>query len=261
MFSHLELNSPESLLVQNVGHLRCPTINDIVSLREKTGGERGGEDVYNLYLDIFLRTKAQFLEAISSNFDEEQLKELDAVPLLLLYLSFRETKELLLDAVDFFFDEDAVLDSESTSVLLVNKIDNHGIDDYEIVGAITIDNFNEVKNLILQRNYVTPPKNAEGKRRSKKMMEFDAKIEKGRKQSAKFKRDREAMQLGNIVSKVASGSAFSMSSVYSMTVYQLYDCFFELNTSIQINAALTRWCVWGKDKFDFGQWYKITNDR
>lgn len=257
MFSHLELNSPNSLLVQKVGHLRCPTIDEIISLREKTDGERCGEDVYNLYLDIFLRTKAQFLEAISSSFSEEQLKELDAVPLLLLYLSFKETRELLLDAINFFFDETAIFDSKSTSILLADGDEK----EYDVIGAITIENFNDVKNLILQRNYITPPKNPDGKRRSKKMIEFDEKIEKGRKQSIKYKQEREAMQLGNIVSKIASGSAFSISSVYQMTVYQVYDCFFELNTSMQINAALTRWCVWGKEKFDFAQWYKIINDK
>lgn len=260
-FSHLDLNYPGSLLIEGVGHVRCPTAGEIVKLREASHGARSGEELYNLYLDVFIRTKAQFLEAISTNFDEAQLKELDEVPLLLLYLAFRETRELLLNAVDYFFDEDAVLDSESTSVLLVKKIDNHGVDDYEIIGSITAENFNDVKNLILQRNYITPPANPNGKRRSKKMMEHDAKIEKGRKQSTKFKQNQIAMQLGNIVSKVASGSALSISSVYEMTVYQIYDYFFELNTSVQINAALTRWCVWGRDKFDFSQWYKVTNEK
>ena len=229
-------------------------------MRELNGGTRSGEDTYNLYLDAFIRTRAQFLEVISENFTEEQLKELDTIPLFHLYLSFTETRELLRSAVQFFFDEEAVVDLDSASVLLVNGSAEPD-DKMRIVGAINVDNFNDVKNLILQRNYVTPPANPDGKRRSKKMMEFDARIEAGRKKSTKFKQNQIAMQLGNLVSKVASSSAFTISEVYNMTVYQLYNYFFEINTSVQINAALTRWCVWGKEKFDFSQWYKITNEK
>lgn len=257
-FSHLDLNYPGALMVKDVGHIKCPTISEIIELRELSGGERGGEDTYNLYLDVFIRTKAQFLEAISDSFEEKQLKEFDEVPLFLLYLMFRETRDLLVDAVDFFFSESAVIDPNTASILLIENYEDDGA---KVVGAITDENFNDVKSLILQRNYITPPTNPNGKRRSKKMIAFDEQVEKGRKKSTKYQQEREAMQLGNLVSKVAAGASLSYSEVYGMTVFQLYDRFFEVNTSQQVNAALTRWCVWGQDKFDFSQWYKITSEK
>lgn len=258
-FTQLELNSPSSLFVNGVGHIRSPQLTDIVKLRERTEGLHDGEATYNLFLSVLLRTKAQFLEMISDGFEEKQLKEFDNIPLLHLHLAFDEPRHLLMQALDFFVDEYIAFDRQSLRIVLYKSVTQDGSGDGQ-VGEINADNFAYVKNLILQRNYVDPPENPNGKRRSKKMMEYDAKVEKGRKQSKKFKENQKAMQLGNLVSKVASNGV-GIQNVYDLTVYQLYNQFFEINTSIQIEAARTRWSVWGKDKFDFSQWYKITNEK
>lgn len=260
-FTHLELNYPGSLFVKGVGHIRCPRIEEIVGLRNKSDGSQDGEALYNLFLDILLRTKAQFLELISKNLEEDQLKELDHIPLLYLYLMFEDTRKLLMASIEFFIDESVAYDKANMKLITYTDIAHSDSNDIVVVGEINVDNFVDVKNLILRRNYIQPPKNPDGKRRSKRMMEFDAKIEKGRKQSKKFKANQQAMQIGNLVSKVAARSPIGMNNIYDLTVYQLYDQFFEINGSVQIDAALTRWCVWGKDKFDFSQWYTITNEK
>ena len=258
-FTHLELNSPAPLLVSGVGHIISPRIQEIVNLRERTNGARDGEYVYNLFLSTLIRTKAQFLEAISDNFTEKQLKELDNIPLFSLYLLFGDTRHLLMEAISFFCTEYVAFDKEKMRLVLYEEISEDGAGQ-TVVGEISDDNYTDVRNCILQRNYVDPPASTNGKRRSKKMIAFDKKIEEGRKQSKKFKDNQKAMQLGNLVSKVASNGV-GIQNVYDLTVYQLYDQFFEINTSIQIEAARTRWSVWGKDKFDFSQWYKVINEK
>lgn len=259
--SQLELNYPGSIFVKGVGHIRCPKIGEVVELRNKSDGSQDGEALYNLFLDILLRTKAQFLESIGKELEEAQLKELDQIPLFYLYLMFEDTRKLLMASIEFFMDESIAFDKTNMTLVTYKNVAHPDADDIDMVGEINVDNFVDVKNLILKRNYIQPPKNPDGKRRSKRMMEFDAKIEKGRKQSKKFKANQRAMQLGNLVSKVAAYSSTGMQEVYNLTVYQLYDQFFEINNSVQIDAALTRWCVWGKDKFDFSQWYAITNEK
>lgn len=255
-FSELELNSSESLYLSGVGHLRCPTARDVVRLRELTGGNQDGESVYNLYLDILLRTKAQFLESISSAVTESELKMLDLIPLFELYLMFDSVRELLFESLEFFMDESVAFDEENRRIVLYRPVTRDGIDTIDEVGAINTDNFVYVKNAILERNYIVPPKDSNGKRRSKKMIEFDKKIEAGRAKSKKYRDNQKSMQLGNIISKCAGRLSLSLNEIYDMTIYQIYGQFFELHGSMQIDAMTTRWCVWGQDKYDFSQWYK-----
>lgn len=260
-FTHLELNYSGSLFVNGVGHIRCPHIKDIVDLRNQSDGKQDGETLYNLFLDVLLRTKAQFLELISKGLNEDQLKELDKVPLFYLYLLFEDTRKLLISSFNFFLDESIFYDEDNSRLITYKDNGLSEVDDATVVGEINADNFVDVKSLILRRNYIQPPKNPDGKRRSKRMMEFDEKIEKGRRQSKKFKANQRAMQIGNLVSKVAARSSVGIDHIYNLTVYQLYDQFFEINGSIQIDAATTRWCIWGQDDFDFTQWYTFANEK
>lgn len=42
------------------------------------------------------------------------------------------------------------------------------------------------------------------------------------------------MQLGNLVSKISKYTNLNISDAFNLTVYQLYDQFFEVSTQIQL---------------------------
>lgn len=254
----LELNFPGPIKIDGVGHIKSLKVSDIVRCRRN---DIDGESIYNSFLNIFLIKKAQFLESISEMFSEKQLRELDTLPLFTLLILFPKVREVLYDALSFFLEEKVIfLEQEQRFSIIDSKLSEESGRLGE-VGSINADNYPDVKNVILARNYITPPSNSNGKRRTKRMIAFDKKIEEGRKKSRRFKEEQEAMQLGNIVSKVSRYAGAPVSSVYDWTIYQLYDQFSEINTQIQLNTIMRRWSTWGKDDFDFSLWYKTMNNR
>ena len=251
-FSKLELNYPGPLAIDGVGHIRCPTISEVVQCRVSLTDNflLWADDAYNYYLELLVISKNQVVERFAEHQTEDVLKELDKLSLFQILTLIPELREQLQAGLNFFFEEEVIYNTElGVFVLYQQYVDS--------VGIIDDKNFINVKNLILQRCHISPPKITEGKRRSKRMIEFDKKIEEGRKHSSKYKNDQKAMELGNIVSKVAAQSnAADINDIYDWTVYQLYEQFNEINASIQIETILNRWSVWGKDDFDFSIWYK-----
>lgn len=269
-FTILELNSPSALPVDGVGHVKSPKISDIVNII--------GKRMYDSYLSIFIITKASFLESISDYYTEQQLTELDRFPLFQILLVFEDTRAKLIDAINFFFVEDFMFDSEN--LRLVSIVDKSTIVDdkksrfvdrishlsrardksgseIEVVGIIDSDNFGDVRRAILSRNYISTPKNDNGKRRSKKMIEFDRKLEEGRKHSKKKRDEQASMELGNIISKICAWDpGININDLYEYTVYQVYNLFNELNRKIQLDAYISKWSTWGDKDFEFDLWYR-----
>lgn len=251
-FTRLELNYGGSLEIDGVGHVRCPTVEEVTLSKAQIYDDTilHGEDAYNYYLELFVITRAKVLERYSVVIDEELLQQLEKLSLFEVLIAIPDMRDQLVQSLNYFFDEEVVFDYEVGIFRLYQ--------DYsDIVGEINNDNFIEVKNLILARCHVTPPKNTEGKRRSRRMVEYDKKIEEGRKRSRKWKNQQEAMDLGNLVSKIAvKSNAADINDIYTWTIYQLYEQFNEINVGIQIDTILKRWSIWGKDDFDFSMWYQ-----
>lgn len=254
-FSKLELNAPFPLEIDGVGHIRCPTVQDITKCRVHITDSAVlyAEDAYNYYLELLVISKAKVLERYSPVFEEDVLEKLDKLSLFCVLILIPDLREQLTKTFNFFFEEDVVFDLDTNAFRVFHEYS-------EEVGVICNDNFIDVRNLILKRVHISPPKVVDGKRRSKKMIEFDKKIEAGRKHSRRYQIDQAAMEIGNIVSKVASkANAADINDVYGWTIYQLYEQFSEINVGIQIDTILKRWSTWGKDDFDFSVWYKPNN--
>ena len=251
-FSYLELNYFGPLEIEGVGHVRAPTVEEIALCKASVTEESTlyGEEAYNYYLELLIINRAKLLERYASSLEESSLQELDKLSLFTVLTLIPEVRDQLTESLNFFFEEEVVYDYEAGIYrLFVNYSDE--------VGQINEENFIEVKSLILKRCHIKPPKSTEGKRRSKRMIEFDKKIEAGRKKSRKWNDEQKSMELGNIVSKVAARSnAADINDVYTWTIYQLYEQFGEINYAIQIDTIMKRWSTWGKDDYDFSSWYQ-----
>lgn len=245
-FTHLDLVSPYPLPIDGVGHVLSPTLRDIVL--------SGGEQVYNSRISILLMTKVQLLQALTSVASEQEVKKIQDQQLFDIMMAIEYFRNGLIDSLNFFLQQEVYVSDDGTFIQTSSG-------SYNFKGKITAQTFVVVKDLILKRNYITPPKQTKAKRRSKKMIQFDKKLQQGRKKSKKYKQQRKAMQLGNLVSKISKYSNLNIVNVFDLTVYQLYDQFFQIGTQVQLQAATMRWCIWGQDKYDFSQWYKFVSEK
>lgn len=262
-YTHLELVSPYPIMFQGVGHIIAPVVRDIV--------KDIGEDNYNAKLSILLMTKVQLLQSVASVVEERILKALDEQSVFTIIMLIQPYRNALIDSMNYFLQQDVrlaeqgrrlqVFDPTKTERRYNVKTRLWQRTDTPAIGEITDQNFDDLRRAILQRNYITPPDESKAKRRSKKMIQFDKRLEQGRKKSKRYKQERKAMQLGNLVSKISKYTNLNISDAFNLTVYQLYDQFFEVSTQIQLQAATMRWCIWGKDKFDFSQWFKAINEK
>ena len=137
------------------------------------------------------------------------------------------------------------------------------VEKYATIGAISKENYQDVVDVICQRNNVkTKDMGDPAKVKNKKALAILQKIKKGAEKMAKTTKADENMELGNIISAVANRSqSLNIINIWDLTVFQLWDCFARLtnNNAYDINAASVS--AWGdKDKkFDFNGWFKKLN--
>ena len=147
-FSLLELNYPGSLEIDNVGFVRCPTVEEIVKCRIQLAEDAvlHGEDAYNYHLELLVVTRAKVLERYNGLVDEDVLKQLEELSLFNVLILIPELREQLTNSLNFFFEEDVVFDLESGVFRLFQDYSDE-------VGIINNDNFVAVKNLILKHHF------------------------------------------------------------------------------------------------------------
>ena len=260
--TYFQLLSKSPVYIPRVGGILSPTLQDIADI--------GGTDVYQYYLSILLMDAEKFLSMQQNSKDFVDIPENFKVQID-IFEKFTETKEsaiLLQNILNFFIKEDVVfsLDDKLFEVKgnVVVKENNEMVDKYATIGIISKENYQDVVNVICQRNNIqTKDLNDPSKTKSKKALAIMEKLKRGREKMAKTTKADKNMELGNIISAVANKSpSLNMINIWDITVYQLWDCFARLNNLnvYEINAASVS--AWGdKDnKFDFNGWFKKMNN-
>lgn len=247
-FSYEDLISGDSIPVDGIGHFRSP------KLRELKPTQGIGTWNYQLYLNILSWSKEKIVEVHKMSSPKKaamiaknkQLSSYDAIILI------ENSRELLRKAMAFFMDENIVWDDKTRSFLCVSK------DDEKIIGIINRENFEEVRDMMLQLNYVNVGDKAKPvKHSSKKSKQLWERCQEYLKQETEKAPVDKNMTLGNIISKLCiSNSGYNLLNIYDLTVFQLYDQFFQygylramkLNDMVFSNHG-------GKD-FDMQAWIK-----
>ena len=184
-----------------------------------------------------------------------------------LLIQDSQTALLLQTALNFFIKEDVKYSPEhkefSVSGEVVVKEQDKMVEKYTVIGVISRENYQDVVDVICQRNNIKTKDVADpAKVKNKKALAILQKIKKGAEKMAKTSKADENMELGNIISAVANRSqSLNITNIWELTVFQLWDCFARLtnNNVYDINAASVS--AWGdKDKkFDFNGWFKKLN--
>lgn len=221
-FDYFDMLSGEPIYLQGVGHLRSPRLSE---LRPTSGI---GYRTYNLYLNLLTWDKEHLLKYDqlmqfrgTNKLNRDVLNAFDVATLL------GQTRELYRGVLSFFMVEDLIWDEKKRCYLAVDS-DNQ----QKIVGEINRDNFEEVREVMLQFNFIGLDKDETPAAHStNKAKELWEKTQGFLKEQAKAeaKEDKPEYHLSNIVSKIcAIHPSYNLLNIYGLTVFQLYDSFFQL---------------------------------
>lgn len=203
-----------------------------------------GIDRYNGYLSTMLSAPDDLLEALGV--DVSILDECPKDPLIFMTL-FPPLRNELIAAVSFFIDKTLTYDDEIG---------------YCVDGEVlTLDEFRDVRSIILQlccvEDSVTPPKKFRNEKARKIYELIQARKAEQAKAAKKSKKENPDTALPNLISAFCANSqSYNLLNVWDLTIYQFYDQYHRLDTKIQLDVFGLRWAAWGKKDFDFSLWHK-----
>lgn len=247
-FSYADLISGDSIFMRGVGHLRSPKLKELLPTKGI------GEHVYNMYLNVLTWNKSEaykFLDLISPN-KASILKKTDQLSLFDLITIVAPLETLLKEAFSFFLIEEVAWDKIRRKFIVTEK-ESGGA-----VGEITRDNFDEVRDSMLKMNYLSleniPEKKEPHFTSEKAKLLWERAQQYGWDGSGK-KSHNKKFTLGNIVSKIcASNIGYNLFNIYDLTIYQLYDQFFQLRYLHGVALGERVYTNYGGKKFDPEGW-------
>lgn len=245
-FTYEDLISGDSIFVDGIGHFHSPFLWQL----KPTKGI--GVWTYNLYLNVLSWDKSSVLKFIQGIrlTSIKTLQESDKLNVFDCLILVEQVREMLLSAIKFFMDEDIVWDANTF------RFETHSKEEGTTIGYIDRNNFEEVRDMILQVNYIGIGEQAKPtKFTSNKAKELWELAQKHLKEStAKSPRDRR-MELGNIISKLAAvHSGYTLLNIYDLTIFQLYDQFFQCGYLRAMDLNEMAFSNHGGKKFDFQAW-------
>lgn len=249
-FDYFDMLSGEPIYLQGVGHIRSPLLNDI---KPNTGI---GYRTYNLYLNFLTWDKEHLLKYDrlmqfrgAGKLNRECFNFFDIAILL------PQTREFCRGILSFFMVEDLVWDEKGRRYLAMTSGEVP-----EVVGEINRDNFEEVRKLMLQFNFVGLDKDdTPAAHSTNKAKELWEKMQGFLKEQAETSanEDKPGYRLSNIISKIcAIHPSYNLLNIYDLTVFQLYDSFFQLGYMRSVDLSERIFSTHGGDKFNFEDWIK-----
>lgn len=239
-----DLLSGDYIPVSRIGHIRSPKIKDMWP----TSGI--GWLQYNLYI-YMMRSDAAMLAALSK--DEIEYDDVYDV-----ITSCEVVRTLFVKALSFFMLESVIYDESHQAFLTFVESDNESDDPSQklsLVGIINSENIDSLRASVLLANYISPTKaNVDIEFASEKAREMWERAQKYNAQQAPKAED-PAMSLGNIVSKLCTiHPSYNLLNVFDLTVFQLYDAFFQscYMRSIEFSESIV--ANHGSKEFKYTNW-------
>lgn len=247
-FSYEDLISGDAIFVKGIGHFRSPLLKELKP--------SGGMDswTYQLYLNILSWDKKQCLDfmKILTKRKLTKLEENDKITTFDTMTIIDQSRELLHSAMAFFLQEEVKWDKVSRVFITYSPGDDTA------VGTISRDNFEEVRDMMLQLNYISIGESAapvqHSSAKAKELWERSQQYLK--EQGSKSSKDKN-YTFGNIVSKLcAANTGYTLFNIYDLTIFQLYDQFFQYGYLRAMNLNEMAFSNHGGEKFDMQAWLK-----
>lgn len=243
------LISPYPMSVQQIGHIKSPTLKEIWNPDITYNG-------YSMYLSLLLMDMPTYCEKFNPQLSEwfnslsdEEKSQLNMFDMITQSAELQEQYRRMLE---FFFVESVVWDENNHAYFAyVDKSDDGKIIP---VGIIHKGIWADLCDVILQRCGVSQKdKPQELKFKSKAAERIWKKTHK------KESKENKNIELPNIVSAYAAfANGINIINIWDMTVYQVYDQFQRQQLNNYFDISCMSIAAWGdKDNhFDNEQWYK-----
>lgn len=250
--SYFDLLSGRPIQVSGIGHVKSPKLKDIAP-----DGEIN-QDTYDIFLGVLSWDKDKIIlydEKMQyhgvDKLKNEGLSVFDVMTLL------PQTRELCGFALSFFIEESVAWDQSKRAYVIFYKNADGTVKE---VGLINKRNFDYVRKLLLQLNYIGLDEDEAPVRHSSDASK-DAwdRVQDYLANQAKTssKEDKKEYHLGNIISKLcAAHPSYNLFNVYELTIFQLYDSFFQLGYIRSSNLSERIFSNHGGEKFKFEEWLK-----
>lgn len=246
-FSYEDLISGDSIFVNGIGHFRSPQLKEL----KPTQGI--GTWKYNLYIGLMAWDRSEVVKfmKITTGRNLRKLEQNNDLSLFDVMTLIDEPRMLLHNAMAFFVVEDLIWDKVTRSFLLVDSEGNK-------VGAITRENFEDVRDMMLQMNYINIGESAKPvKHSSAQAQELWERAQQYLKEESTKAPPDKNMNLGNIISKLcAASTSYNLFNIYDLTVFQLYDQFFQYGYLRAMNLNEMAFSNHGGENFDMQGWLK-----
>ena len=251
-FDYFELLSGEPIPVEGIGSFRSPFVRE---LYPQTGI---GHDAYSLYVSFLCWNEEEFYKygELAKLRGIDRLKATKGLTLYDAITLLKPTREMCAEIFSFFMLETLVWDENDRKYVAILTDD----DGQHVSGEINRDNFEKVRSMMLQLNYVNLDKDSTvAHPTSKRSEEMWNKVQNFLKeQNSKEVNDpKEEYKIGNIVSKVCSiHPSYNFTNIGNLTVFQLYDAFFQIGYMRSIALSERIFSNHGGDTFNFNDWLK-----
>lgn len=245
--SYEDLISGDLIPINGIGHLRSPLLSEL----KPTQGI--GTWKYNFYLNMLVWEKDELIKfmRVTTGRSLKALEKAGKLTTFDVVTLIDAPRELLREAMAFFMGENIAWDKATKVFVTTDKQTN------QIIGSINRDNFEEVRDMMLQLNYINLGRSAKPQKfASKQAEEMWNRAQKYLKEGAKQKADKR-MQLGNIISKLSCVSTgYTLLNIYNLTVFQLYDQFFQYGYLRAMDLNEMAFSNHGGKNFDMQAWLK-----
>lgn len=246
-FSYEDLISGDSIFVSGIGHFRSPLLKEL----KPTQGI--GTWTYNLYIGLMAWDKEEVIKfmKITTGRRLSKLENNDKLTIFDVITLIDEPRKLLQNAIAFFVDEEVSWDAKAHSYILRDK-------EQKEVGRINRDNFDDARDMMLQMNYINVGESAKPVKHSSKQAQelWERAQQYLKEESAKAPPDKN-MNLGNIISKLcAASTSYNLFNIYDLTIFQLYDQFFQYGYLRAMNLNEMAFSNHGGENFDMQGWLK-----
>lgn len=208
---------------------------------------------YNMYIGLLAWDKDKIINflQITTGKKLQKLEKADNVGTFDAIVILQQPRELLKQVLDFFMDETVVWDEKANAFNTLSH-------DNEIIGKIDRNNFEDVRDMMLQMNYINLGDKAKPiKHSNDKARELWEKAQKYLQRESKKETKDKNMNLGNIISKLSIASpSYNLLNIYNLTIFQLYDQFFQCGYLRAMDLKERVFSIHGGDDFSLEDWLK-----
>ena len=247
-FNYEDLLSGDAIFMEGIGHFKSPQLKEL----KPTSGI--GNWMYTFYLNVLSWDKEDFLQyAASAAVHQvpllEKSTQLTVFDVMTLQADFRT---LLQQALSFFIVEKLEWQEKEFKFSVLDASEKS-------IGSICRKNFDTVRDVCLQMNYINLDKSNSDtlKHTNAKTKALWEAAQAHLKQQSKLSSGNKNYTIGNIISKLcAAGIGYTFHNIYDLTVYQLYDAFFQYGYLRAMNLNMAAFANHGGKQFDINDWLK-----